>query len=207
MTLKLEINVSVPFLILLVGFSYVLLVGGLAFIRREGLSTRFAIEAVVVTILVSGFTFFTSTQTNPVLFLIVLYLITMRVRLLIDLASIFARQGSFSQAEKLYTIASRLWPDPAGELILKINQATLFLQENRLDDAIAMLSEVLNKNDQGNLGLKYEAAAHYNLGVAYLRKNMGPSATIEFNAVIDNWPGSLYARHAEAALEKRRLKK
>jgi hypothetical protein len=33
---------------------------------------------------------------------------------------------------------------------------------------------------------------------------MDARATVEFNAAIDAWPMSVYARHAEAALEKRR---
>lgn len=198
---------NLSLLILLIGFSYVVFVGGMALIRREGLSTRFAVEAAAITILVSGFIFLTNIQINPIIFLIVLYLITMRVRLLVDLASVFARQGRFALADRLFNFAAHLLPDTTSLLVLKVNQATLYLQRNDLDDAIGMYSDVLSNKDQGRLGLKYEAATHYNLGVAYLRKNMDANAAVEFNAVIDIWPGSLYARRAEIALEKRRQKK
>ncbi len=199
-----EVDVSLPFLLLLVGFLYALLVSGLALFRREGFSTRFAVEAALITIIASGLTALAGLPINPAVFLIVLYLLTMRVRILVDLANIFAKQGRYNLAERLYEFASRLWPDVPGRLALNINQATMQLQERRLDESIATFTEVLKQADQGQLGAKYEAAAHYNLGVAYLRKDMDARAAIEFNAVIDTWPMSLYARRAEEALEKRR---
>jgi hypothetical protein len=42
--------------------------------------------------------------------------------------------------------------------------------------------------------------------VAYLRKDLDAKASIAFNAVIDTWPASIYARRAEVALEKHRRK-
>jgi tetratricopeptide (TPR) repeat protein len=181
---------SLPLIILLVGLSYVVLLGGLALFRREGLSLRFAIEAVCITAIVSGLAALTGFPINPVLFLILLYLLTMRVRLLVDLGNVFARQGKNLQAGKLYTLAANLWPDASSKLILMVNQATLLLQENQPDEAIAMFGDVLQQAGQGYLGVKYEAAAHFNLGVAYLRKNLPARATIEFNAVITWWPCS-----------------
>jgi outer membrane protein assembly factor BamD (BamD/ComL family) len=44
------------------------------------------------------------------------------------------------------------------------------------------------------------------MGVAYLRKNMDARASIAFNAVVDTWPASEYARRAEVALERNRRK-
>ena len=197
---------SLPLIILLVGLSYVVLLGGLALFRREGLSLRFAIEAASITALSSGLVAVTGIQLNPVLFLILLYLLTMRVRLLVDLGNVFARQGKNFQAGKLYTLASNLWPDISGRLVLEVNQATLLLQENKLDEAIAMFTEVLQQAGQGYLGIKYEAAAHFNLGVVYLRKELPARATIEFNEVINTWPASLYAHRAQEALDRLRAK-
>ena len=197
---------SLPLIILLVGLSYVVLLGGLALFRREGLSLRFAIEAASITALSSGLIAVTGIQLNPVLFLILLYLLTMRVRLLVDLGNVFARQGKNFQAGKLYTLASNLWPDISGRLVLEVNQATLLLQENKLDEAIAMFTEVLQQAGQGYLGIKYEAAAHFNLGVVYLRKELPARATIEFNEVINTWPASLYAHRAQEALDRLRAK-
>ena len=123
-----------PVIILLVGLAYVVLFGGIGLLRREGLSLRFAIESACITAVFSGLAALTGAQVDPILFLIVLYLITMRVRILIDLGVMIARQGKTALAGKLYAFASRLWPDAASGLILKVNQATLLLQEAKLNE-------------------------------------------------------------------------
>ena len=197
---------STPLILLLEGFSYTVLFGAISLLKREGLSRRFAFEAVIITLLVSGLTTLTGIQPHPVLFLILLYLLTMRVRLLVDLGNIFARRGQFELADKLYNLAASLWPDTTNRLILQVNQGTSLLQQKKLDEAIAIFNAILEQAGQGYLGVKYEAATHYNLGVAYLRKNMDARASIAFNAVIDTWPTSMYARRAEIALEKHRRK-
>ena len=197
---------SLPIILLLEGFSFVVLFGAVSLLKREGLSKRFAIEGVVFTLLVSGLTALAGIQTHPVIFLVLIYLLTMRVRVLVDLGTILARRGQFEQADKLYRLAARLWPDATNRLILQVNQGTSLLQQKKLDEAIAMFNDILTQAGQGYLGVKYEAATHYNLGVAYLRKNMDAKASIAFNEVIDIWPASMYARRAEIALEKHRHK-
>ena len=198
---------SLPVLLLMIGLVYILLWGGLSSLRREGLSLRFVLEAMVITLAFSGLAQWGEIQTHPVLFLIILYLITMRARLLVDLANAFALRGQFVRADALYDLAKRLWPNPGDKLIVRLNQGISLLQQHKLDEAIAIFDEVLEQGGQGYLGVKYEAAAHYNLGVAYLRKNMDAKASIAFNAVVDTWPASEYARRAEVALEKHRRKK
>jgi hypothetical protein len=193
-----------PVIILVVGLAYVVLFGGVALLRREGLSMRFAIEAAAVTAVISGVAALIGEPVDPILFLILLYLITMRVRILVDLGVMLARQGKTALAGKLYAIASRLWPDVTNGLILKVNQATLLLQEAKLDESIAMFTEILQQAGRGYLGVKYEAASHFNLGVAYLRKNESGRANVEFNAVIDTWPASLYAHRAQQAIDRLR---
>ena len=197
---------SLPILLLLEGFSFIVLFGVVSLLKREGLSRRFAIEGGIFTLVVSGLTASTGFQTHPVLFLILIYLFTMRVRVLVDLGNIFAKRGQFEQADKLYDLADKLWPDATNRLILQVNQGTSLLQQKKLDEAIAIFNAILEQAGQGYLGVKYEAATHYNLGVAYLRKNMDARASIAFNAVIDTWPTSMYARRAEIALEKHRRK-
>lgn len=197
---------GLPIILLLVGFSYIVLFGAVSLLKREGLSRRFAFEALVITLIVSSLTAMTGIRPHPVLFLILLYLLTMRVRLLVDLGNIFARRGQFETADKLYNLAASLWPDATNRLILRVNQGTSLLQQRKLDEAITIFNEILEQAGQGYLGIKYEAATHYNLGVAYLRKNMDANASIAFNAVIDAWPASEYARRAEVALEKHRRK-
>lgn len=197
---------SLPILLLLEGFSFIVLFGVVSLLKREGLSRRFAIEGGIFTLVVSGLTASTGFQTHPVLFLILIYLFTMRVRVLVDLGNIFAKRGQFEQADKLYDLADKLWPDATNRLILQVNQGTSLLQQKKLDEAINIFNDVLERTGQGYLGVKYEAAAHYNLGVAYLRKNMDARASIAFNAAIDTWPASEYARRAEVALKKHRRK-
>lgn len=197
---------NTPFILLIVGFSYTVLFGGISLLKREGLSRRFAIESVIITLIFSGLAALVGFQTHPVLFLALIYLLTMRVRILVDLGSIFAGRGQFDLAEKFYDLAAKLWPDATNALILKVNRGTSMLQQKKLDEAVALFKEVLEQSGQGYLGVKYEAAAHYNLGVAYLRKNMDADASIAFNAVVDTWPASEFARRAEVALEKHRRK-
>jgi len=197
---------SLPILLLLVGFSFIVLFGAVSLLKREGLSRRFAIEGGIFTILASGLTALTGIQPHPIFFLVLLYLITMRVRVLVDFGSLLAQRGQFDQADKLYNLATKLWPDTTNLLILQVNQGTSLLQQGKLDEAVAIFNDILEQTEQGYLGVKYEAATHYNLGVAYLRKNMDAKASIAFNAVIDTWPASMYAHRAEAALEKHRRK-
>ena len=193
---------SAPFIILLVGFLYTIFFGGLTFIRREGLSLRFALEATGVTLLFSALGFFYNIIIEPILFLLIIYVITMRVRILVDLANLLARRRNFTAADKIYDFTSKLWPDKTNLLIIDVNKGTSLLQQGQLDDAISVFKTILARTEQGYLGIKYETATHYNLGVAYHRKNLSSLATQEFETVIEIWPGSVYSRYAEAALER-----
>jgi tetratricopeptide (TPR) repeat protein len=195
---------SLHMMIGLIGLLYIVVFGGLAVLRREGLSTRFAVESIILTAIAVTLVMLTPIQIHPVLFLLLLYLITLRVRILVDLANVFARRGNYLQAEKIYNLAYHVWPDQTSDLIIKVNHGILLLQKKQFDESIAMLTEVLTQADKGYLGVKYEAAAHYNLGVAFLRKNENPKATVEFNAVLDTWPASQYAQRAQQALERQR---
>jgi tetratricopeptide (TPR) repeat protein len=199
-----EVDVNLPLLLLLEGLLFVVVFGTLSLFRREGLSVQFAVEATVIAALAAGLTAFTPFAVNPILLLIVIYLATMRVRLLVDLGTRFAQRGQFERADRLYQLALRLRPDQTGRLIVEVNQGAARLQRNALDDAISILKGVLEKANLGYLGVKYESAAHYNLGVAYRRKKMDAQAIAEFNAVLDTWPASVYARRAEIALEQGR---
>jgi tetratricopeptide (TPR) repeat protein len=195
-----EVQVNLPIVLLLEGMLFVVVFGALSLLRREGLSGQFALEGAIITLITSGFTLLTGFPTQPVLFLVVLYLLTMRVRLLVDIGNIFAQRKMFNQADRLYTLAARLWPDRTSYLIVRINLGTLRLHQDALDEAIDTFKDILQKSSQGYLGIKHEAVTHYNLGVAYRRKKLEPQAISEFAAVLDTWPTSEYARRAEAAL-------
>jgi tetratricopeptide (TPR) repeat protein len=193
-------------MILLEGLLFVVVVGALSLFRREGLSLQFALEAMAVMAILSGLTAFTPWQVSPILALVLVYLVTMRVRLLVDLGTLLAERGQFTRSDRLYALALRLWPDQTGRLMIQVNQGVACLQRKSLDEGITIFKSVLGQAGQGYLGVKYESAAHYNLGVAYRRKNMEAQAITEFNAVLDTWPASVYARRAEIALAQKRQK-
>jgi len=193
-----------PLLLALLGLLYILVFGGLMFLRQEGISARFAIEASVIVIIVAGVAQATGFAMNPALFLILLHVITMRARLLVDLGNALAWRKEWVAAARAYAVAARLWPDDASRLIVRMNQGVLALQRGQLDDAIAGLRQVLAEAASGYLGAKHESACHYNLAVAYQKKGLDAQATLEFNAVLDTWPASEYARYASIALERRR---
>ncbi len=187
-----------------IGLLYIVVFGGTSLLRREGLSGRFVVESVCITAIVFILVVLAPVQIHPTVFLLLLYVITLRVRLLVDLANYFARRGKYSQTERIYNFATQLWPDQTSKLIVNVNQATLLLQENKLDESITLFTDVLSQANHRTLGVKYEAAAHFNLGIAYLRQNNNSKATIEFNSTIDTWPASLYAKRAQQALERQR---
>lgn len=194
-----------PFaLLLLLGFLYIVLFGGLSLIRREGLSIRFALEALIITLLFALLSYLGIYDLHPVVFLVIIYLVTMRVRFLVDVGNFFAKRRKFPVAEKIYNFASRIWPDSTNRLILAVNQGALYLQEGNLDKSIITLMDVIKQSDQGYLGVRYESAAHYNLGVAYQRKGNNAHAIAEFNMVLEIWPASVFARAANQALTRLR---
>lgn len=197
---------SPAFLLALLGLLYVLVFGGLMLLRQQGISARFAIEACVLTVVVAGLAALTGLALNPGVFLLALYVITMRVRLLVDLGNLLARRGDLEAAARVYRLAGRLWPDEASRLIVRMNQGVLAVHRGALDEAIATLREVLAAAPSGYLGFKHESACHYNLGVALLKKGLDAQATLEFNAVLETWPASEYARYARIALERRKRK-
>jgi tetratricopeptide (TPR) repeat protein len=198
--------VSLPVMLLFIGFAYVVLIGALSLLKREELSTQFALEAVVLTLVFSGLAKFAMIAIHPVLFLFVVYLITMRVRLVVDIGTIFAKRRQFEMAERFFNLAMHLFPDRPGWQAVRINQGVALLQSGDLECAVAAFTEILESINHSQTGAKLEAAAHYNLGVAYFRQQKDAQATVEFNVVIDSWPATEYARRASANLERYRQK-
>jgi tetratricopeptide (TPR) repeat protein len=196
-----------PYLIsILIALLYILIVGGLSALRREGFSLQFAVEVVVVAGLLVAFSAAMGQFIHPVLYLGAIYLITMRARLTVDLGNLLARRGYGHQAMNLYNLALKLKPDGTSRQIVQLNQAVHRLRGGQLAQAAAELEGLLAA-PQGNLSPKHEAAARYNLAVAYRRQGNEAKAVVEFNKVIDLMPGSLYASGAQSALEKGRRQK
>lgn len=193
-------------ILLLIALLYILIVGGLSMLRREGSSLQFVVEVIIVTGLLMVLSLSIGQSLHPVLYLIIIYLITMRVRLMVDLGNLLAQRGHHSQASSLYNLALRLKPDGTGRQIVTLNQAAHHLKQSKLSEAITLLEQLLTAS-QNPLSPKYEAAARYNLAVAYRRQGNEAKAIVEFNKVIDVMPGSLYASGAQIALRKGRQQK
>lgn len=192
-------------LLALLGLLYVLFFGILSFFRREGISMRFTIESVTLTAIAAAAAL-AGWALHPVGFLFLLYLITMRVRLLVDFGNTLARRGSHTAAARVYALAERLWPDETGRLLVQLNRGVLSLHRGRPEESVATFRQVLAAAERGYLGVKSLSACYYNLGVAYQRLGQDAQATLAFNAVLDTWPASEYARYARIALEKRKQK-
>jgi tetratricopeptide (TPR) repeat protein len=191
-------------LLLLIAGLFILVFGGLSFVRREGLSVQFALESAALTTLLVGGSRLTGILINPFLFLIVLYLMTMRSRLLVDLANLFASRDRYNLAFPLYRLSLAWWPDAASRLIVLTNRGIAELRSGQTDTAIQTLESVLDVEERPRLGVKYEAACRYNLGLAYEQKEDWGKAAIQYNEVVDLLPGSAYAQAAQAGLKRRR---
>lgn len=193
-------------MLLLISCLFVLVFGGLGWTRREGLSLQFALEALGLTILLVGGSWLLGIPLNPFLFLALLYLITMRSRLMVDLANFLAKRRQRDVAFRLYRLSLAWWPDTASRLIVLTNMGAAELHGGQFDAAIQTLEAALAMETRARLGLKYEAACHYNLGYAYEKRGEDAKAVSQYNEAIDVFPGSVYARAAQAALERRKRK-
>jgi tetratricopeptide (TPR) repeat protein len=127
----------------------------------------------------------------------------MRARLLVDGGNFLASRGRHEAALSVYEWALRLRPNRAGRAVVLINRGVVELQQGRLEAASGSLEEALKAREHDRLGLKYEAACRYNLGLAYDRSGRESEARRELNEVIDICPTSLYALRAERALRER----
>lgn len=185
--------------LLLIGLFYALVFRLLGSLRRESFSFQFILEAVGLTVLAAALSFLAGIYLNPVLFLVLLYLVTMRVRLLVDLANLSARSGRFGLAERVYGLAWRLKPDEPGRQVIAMNQGAVLILAGRVSEAVPLLKKVL---EAPRLSPKYAAATHYNLGVAYRKQGETQQAIKHLSAAIEAFPGSVYARRAQALLRK-----
>jgi tetratricopeptide (TPR) repeat protein len=191
-------------IILLIGFFYILIFGGISLLRHEGLSNQFAFEVLGITALAFGGAVATNTAINPILFLVLIYLISMRVRILVDLANLLASRGYYGWANSLLQLASKLGPDKASQLIVLINQGIVLLRQRDPDGAQKLFLQVLEAAKEGGLGMKYEAACRYNLAVACNRLGQEAEAIRQFNNVTELMPSSVYGKEAEWAIKQRR---
>lgn len=191
-------------LIVTLGIFYIIVFGGLSLIRREGLSTQFAIEVLAITALVVVGAWLTNTALNPIFFLILIYILSMRGRLLVDIANLLSNRGRQRDAIKILQLALRLFPDNSTRLVILVNMGIVQVRRKNPESAQNLFEMVLVEAEKGGLGIKYEAACRYNLGVALQQQGYDSQAVRQFNEVISIFPNSIYSKGAEIALERHR---
>ncbi len=191
-------------LIVVLGMFYVVVIGGLSLLRREGLSMQFAIEVLALTALAEIVALLMNTTIEPVLFLIFIYLLSMRGRILVDFANMFSNRGRQKNAISLLQLALRLFPDRSTRMVILVNMGIVQLRRKNPESAQELFEMVLNEAKDGGLGVKFEAACRYNLGLALQKQGKEAQAVQQFSEVVYVFPNSIYSQAAEAALEKRR---
>ncbi|MEW6567141.1 MAG: tetratricopeptide repeat protein [Chloroflexota bacterium] len=191
-------------LIVGVGLAYAVIFGAMALLRREGISTQLTIEALALTAVIAAGGTLISSPANPILFVVFLYLVTMRSRLLVDLANALSSRGRQRDAITILQVALRLYPDRATRLIVLIAMGVVQLRRQNPRSSQELLESVLTQAEGGGLGIQHQAACHYNLGLALQRQGKEAQAVRHFAAAVETFPGSRFARAAEEALERRR---
>jgi tetratricopeptide (TPR) repeat protein len=194
-------------LIVLLGIFYILVFGGMGLLRREGLSTQFAVESLIITGLVAAIAMLLNTSVDPILFLIFIYLLTMRGRLLVDVANMLSNRGRQKNAMSALQWALRLSPDRSTKLVILVNMGIVQLRRKNPESAISLFQEALAAGEQGGLGVKYEAACRYNLGVALMQEGEEAEAARQFNEVRIIYPNSVFSKAAEEKIEARQHKR
>lgn len=187
--------------ILAMGFLFILAFGGLGYIRGQGLSGQLAAEALALT---GGFALASwslNLTVSPIVFLIVLYIVTMRARLLLDVGNFLLNSGRIDAALSLYKLSLNLRPDAITHCIAYINIAVAHIRKGEFQEAIDLLEKVLTERREA-LGLKNEAACFFNLGMAYQKLGKKQKAIGCFSQAMEAFPHSIYAQRAQQALKK-----
>jgi tetratricopeptide (TPR) repeat protein len=187
-------------LILFTGILYVLGFSVLTLLRRQRVPIQFAIEGLIITGIAAVIAA-TVMPVDPFLFLIIIYLVTMRVRLLVDLGNWFTSRQKFDRSLALFSLALRLKPDETSNRIVLINRGVTLLRMQRPEEAYTTLKEALSDITL-RPGAKYLAAGFYNLGLACRRTGREDEAIQHFNEAINKLPNSIYAYGARQALKK-----
>ena len=90
---------------------------------------------------------------HPLVFLIILYLTTMRVRLLVDVGNWFSSRRQYERSLNLYRFALYLWPDAVSRQIVLVNRGVTQLRMQKPDEAYLTLEEALAE-EPGRPGAK-----------------------------------------------------
>jgi tetratricopeptide (TPR) repeat protein len=185
---------------LLVGVLFLGTFTGLTVLRRQKPSIRFLIEGGILTSAAVALCLL-ARPVHPILFLVILYLVTMRVRLLVDLSNVLTSRRRFPAALAVPGVALRLGPDPASRQIALISRGVTQLRMGEPQAAYFTLKGVLLE-EHVRLAVRERAAGYYNLGVACERTARPQEAERCFRQTIETMPGSIYALGADKALKR-----
>ena len=188
----------------LAGVLYTAAFAAMSVLRREGFSPAFVVQSLAITAVFSAVNLLAGSRLHPVAFVLALYLLTMRVRILLDLGSLLASRGRGSDAGRVYELALALLPSPAEQSIAAINMGVCRLLAGDASSAAGLLSAALRDAERRRVGVRYRSAGHYNLGIACIKQGKKTEAAAELQRVLDLWPVSEYARRAEASLRQLR---
>lgn len=185
----------------LTGLLFILVFGGLAAVRQQGLSLQFALEGLALTAMATALIFLAGVPVNPVLFLVVIYLVTLRSRWLVDLGNFLSQRRLHGAALAAFALAKRLWPDPMGRTLACIGEGVAHLKAGSPEQAVEILQDALARLPSG-IHPRYEAGCRYNLGLAYRRSGREEEANREFCRVLAVDEDSLFAIAARTALRQ-----
>ncbi|HOG48247.1 MAG TPA: tetratricopeptide repeat protein [Anaerolineae bacterium] len=135
---------------------------------------------------------------SPFVYLVALYLVTMRARLLVDAANLIAARRH-PLAFALYTLALHVALNPLDRASVQINRGAALLHSGRAAEAVAELERVLACQ---RLGPRLEAAVRCNLGLAYLQQGDLQSSRAELQQAAAALPSSVYGQRARVALQR-----
>jgi tetratricopeptide (TPR) repeat protein len=186
------------FIIFMVGLLFVVVFWTLSLLRRERLSNQFAYEGLGLTGAAFAAAHWGGAAIHPIYFLILIYLVTMRARLLVELGNMLSKSGRYRRALAVYRLALNLFPDASSRLIVKINTGAAYLSQAQPERAVEVLEDVRGHITR-QLGPKHRAGCCYNLGMAYRRLGRHAEALRLFAEAGDIYPLSAYARMAEKA--------
>ena len=175
--------------------------GLFALMRGAGLSAHLALEAMGLTALAIGLGVGLGLPINPILFLLLLYLITRRARALTDAGNLLSRWGYPQAAIGLNRLTLRLWPDATSRAIAFINLGAAYTQMEAVEAAVDAFQQALAACPEGLCPL-HSAVAHLNLGNVYYRQGKSHQAIREFQAAVQAFPGSPYERRAQRAIRE-----
>lgn len=187
-----------PYLLLvLVLLLYALAAAGPSVLGREPLAWGQAAEVIIWGLALLAAAWATQVA-SPLIYLLALYLLSMRARLLVELANLLAVRRR-AAALPLYALAHALALNPLDRTIVRLNQGAALLHWGQVPGAQALLEAVLQG---GRLGPKLEAACRCNLGLACLRAGERECGRSHLREAIALQPGSVYAQRARLALQR-----